>query len=129
VGDRESSYGVIMVADDNECNREILKVFLSFNGYEVIEARNGVEAVAIASKERPDLIIMDLSMPVMDGYGAVRILRELPEVSTIPIVAFTAHDTSTHRVEAMKVGFNEFLTKPIDFCQLNFVINRLLKAA
>jgi CheY-like chemotaxis protein len=118
-----------MVVDDYDLNRELLSVFLSARGYNVIEACNGLEAVKIATSVFPDLIIMDLSMPVMDGFGAVRILRELPEIREVPIVACTAHDTSTHRDLAIREGFNEFLTKPIDFNQLNNVVDRFLKAA
>ena len=127
--EREESSGVILVVDDNETNRELLSLFLSASGYVVLEACNGVEAVKVATMACPDLIIMDLAMPVMDGYGAVSLLRALPEVCEVPIVACTAHDTSTHRDQAMKVGFNEFLTKPIDFNQLDFVIERFLNAA
>lgn len=125
----DNSYRVILVADDAEDNREILSIFLSILGYVVVEACNGLEAVKVATRERPNLIIMDLSMPVIDGFNALRILRELPETSTVPVVACTAHDTATHKVQAMSVGFNEFLTKPIDFQQLNCVLDRFLKAA
>jgi len=121
--------GVILVVDDYQCNRELLSVFLSTIGYNVIEATNGLEAVRIATTTPPDLIIMDLAMPVLDGYGAVRLLREVPTTSEVPIIACTACDTSTHRAEAMTVGFNEFLTKPIDFNELSFVLERFLKAA
>lgn len=129
MSERYDCAGVIMVVDDNEANRELLNFFLSGSGYYVIEACNGVEAITIATRERPDLIIMDLAMPVMDGFGAVRILREAPHVCHVPIVACTGHDTPTHRTEAMRVGFNEFLTKPIDFTQLHSVIERFLRAA
>ena len=125
----DKSYRVILVADDAEDNREILNIFLSIMGYVVVEACNGLEAVKIAARERPNLIIMDLSMPVVDGFNALRILRQLPETSTVPVVACTAHDTSTHRGQALSVGFDEFLTKPIDFTQLNCVLDRFLKAA
>jgi CheY-like chemotaxis protein len=127
--ENKQSSAVILVVDDNESNREVLSVFLSTSGYIVIEACNGVEAVRLATSECPDLIIMDLSMPVMDGFGAIRILRNVPEVCEVPIVACTAHDTSTHRAQAMSVGFDEFLTKPIDFARLDFVVDRFLKAA
>ncbi len=129
MGKAGDCYRVILVVDDSESNRELLNFFLSGNGYTVIEACNGIEAVKVATSERPDLIIMDLAMPVMDGYCAVRLLREVPEVCKVPIVACTGHDTTTHRDQAMRVGFNEFLTKPIDFTHLNSVINRFLKAA
>jgi CheY-like chemotaxis protein len=127
--DREQSAAVIMVVDDNETNREVLSIILTASGYIVIEACNGFEAVKLATRSRPDLILMDLSMPVMDGYGAVRLLRKVPTVCEVPIVACTAYDTSTHRDQAMEVGFNDFLTKPIDFEQLDSVIDRFLKAA
>jgi CheY-like chemotaxis protein len=125
---RDDHY-VIMVVDDIECNREVLRIFLSASGYNVIEASNGLEAVRIATSTSLDLIIMDLAMPVLDGFGAVRLLREVPKLCEVPIVACTAYDTSTHRAQAMSVGFNEFLTKPIDFTQLDVVIERFLKAA
>ncbi len=118
-----------MVVDDSHSNRELLKIFLTSIGFNVVEASNGVEAVNIATSQLPDLIIMDLAMPVMDGFGAVRILREVPETCGVPIIACTANDASTHRVEAMNVGFSEFLPKPIDFDQLDRLINRFLKAA
>lgn len=125
---RDDHY-VIMVVDDIECNRELLRIFLSASGYNVIEASNGLEAVRIATSTSLDLIIMDLAMPVLDGFGAVRLLREVPKLCEVPIVACTGYDTSTHRAQAMSVGFNEYLTKPIDFTQLDVVIERFLKAA
>lgn len=128
MSERDKSY-LVLVVDDSECHRELLSVFLGVLGYKVAEASDGLEAVKIARSVCPDLIIMDLSMPVMDGYGAVRILREVPETSAVPIVACTAHDVLTHRDQAMSLGFNEILTKPIDFTNLNVVIDRYLKAA
>jgi two-component system cell cycle response regulator DivK len=125
--EKKQSSAVILVVDDCETNREILSLFLTASGYIVIEACNGVEAVRLATSECPDLIIMDLSMPVMDGFGAVRLLRKVPEVCEVPVVACTAHDTSTHRAQAMRVGFDEFLTKPIDFAKLDCVIDRFIK--
>jgi CheY-like chemotaxis protein len=120
---------MILVVDDNESTREILNLFLSRGGYNVIEACDGLEAVKVATRECPDLIIMDLSMPVMDGFGAVRLLREVPEVREVPVIACTAHDTSIHRLQAMAVGFNEFLPKPIDFTKLDFLLDQFFKAA
>jgi CheY-like chemotaxis protein len=128
MSERDNSY-LVLVVDDSDCHRELLSVFLGVLGYNVIEAADGLEAVKIATSSSPDLIIMDLSMPVMDGYGAVQILRQVPETAAVPIVACTAHDISTHRAQALSVGFNDILTKPIDFTKLNFVIGRFLKAA
>jgi CheY-like chemotaxis protein len=129
MSERDNSCRVIMVVDDYEATREILGVFLTAMGYDVIEACNGLEAVKIARSACPDLIIMDLAMPVMDGYGALRLLRELPEVSTVPVVACTAHDDSTQRAHATRVGFDELLAKPIDFIELHNLVDRFLKAA
>lgn len=126
--ERDNSY-LVLVVDDSECHREILSVFLGVLGYKVVEAADGLEAVKIARSLSPDLIIMDLSMPVMDGYGAVQILRKVPETSAVPILACTAHDISTQKAQAMSAGFNDVLTKPIDFTRLNVVIDRFLKAA
>lgn len=122
----ENSPAVILVVDDHDDNREILKVFLARSGFKVVEARNGLEAVMVATKESPDLIIMDLAMPVMDGYAAVRLMRKLPKSFRIPLIACTGHGTS-HQALAMKNGFDEFLTKPIDFDLLESTITRLLK--
>lgn len=126
MGQKDKSCHVILVVDDCESNRELLSVYLTVSGYEVIEACDGLEAVRVATSECPDLIIMDLSMPVMDGFGAVRLLRQVSEVREVPVIACTAHDTSTHRVQAMGVGFNEFLSKPIDFAQLDFMLGQFL---
>jgi len=128
MSERDNSY-LVLVVDDSECHREILSVFLGVLGYKVVEAADGLEAVKIARSTCPDLIIMDLSMPVMDGYGAVQILRKVPETAAVPILACTAHDISTHKAQAMSAGFNDVLTKPIDFTNLNVVIDRFLKAA
>jgi CheY-like chemotaxis protein len=118
---------VIMVVDDEDGNREILRIFLIWSGYIVIEASNGRDAVEIATTLCPDLILMDLAMPIMDGFNAVRLLREVPLTSDTPIVACTAHDTPTHRAQALSAGFDEFLTKPIDFIKLESTLDRFLK--
>jgi CheY-like chemotaxis protein len=120
---RGSGPHVILVVDDEENNREVLNAILSWDGYKVMEATNGHEAVQIATKDCPDLIIMDLAMPVMDGFTAVRLLRELPQTCKVPIVACTAYDTVMHRAEAMRNGFNEFLSKPVDFAALESILN------
>ncbi len=119
---------LILVVDDHEVNRELLAIYLGSCGYRVIEARDGLEAVRLATKEWPHLIIMDLSMPVLDGFEAVRLIRAVPVISEVPIVAYTAHDSRTHRAQAMGMGFNEFLSKPIDFTELDAVVDRFLNA-
>lgn len=117
---------VILVVDDHEDNRELLETFLSRRGFKVLTACNGLEAIMAAARDRPDLIIMDLAMPVMDGFAAVRLMRELPKSLNVPVIACTGYG-ATHQPKAMQDGFNEFLTKPIDFDKLESAINRLLK--
>jgi two-component system cell cycle response regulator DivK len=129
MGQKDKSSHLILVVDDNEAIRGLLNAFLSDSGYNVIEACDGLEAIKVAKSECPDLIIMDLSMPVMDGFGAVRVLREVLEVREVPVIACTALDTTTHRVQALEVGFNEILPKPIDFNRLDSLLEQYLKAA
>lgn len=119
----------VMVVDDCDDIREMLKVVLSELGCRVVEAVNGQEAVEVAQSELPDLILMDINMPVLDGFGAVRLIRGLAELCYIPIIAVSAHDTSEQRTQALDIGFNEYLTKPVDFARLDNVIDRFLKAA
>jgi CheY-like chemotaxis protein len=126
MGENEKS-PIVMVVDDQENNREILQLVLGWKGCVVQEASNGLEAVKLAAKECPDLIIMDLAMPIMDGFTAVRLLRKLPECTHVPVVAYTAHDTPTHRAYAFETGFNEFLAKPLDFQKLESVLDRFIR--
>ena len=119
----------ILVVEDSDDNREILRHILRLIGYGVLEAVNGLQAVEICKDRRPDLILMDLSMPVLDGYGAVRKIRALAGSSAVPIIAVSAHATVDHRAKALAVGFDDYLTKPIDFAQLETLLDRYLKAA
>ncbi|HWT01773.1 MAG TPA: response regulator [Pyrinomonadaceae bacterium] len=115
--------------DDNDCIRDFLKELLSIFGYHVVEATNGQEAVEIAQRECPDLIFMDLNMPVLDGFAATRRIRETQGICEVPIVACTSNNMSDYRDKALAVGFNEYITKPVDFAQLNTVLHQFLKAA
>lgn len=106
-----------------------MRYILRAIGYGVLEAANGEQGVRVYKEKHPDLVLMDLSMPVLDGYGAVRQIRELEEVDSVPIIALSAHGTPDHRAKALAVGFNEYLTKPIDFLQLETVLHGFLKAS
>lgn len=119
----------ILVVEDSEDNREILRHLLRASGYGVLEAVNGKQAVEICQDKHPDLILMDLSMPVLDGYGAAEQIRALAIVGDVPIIAVSAHATLDYRNKAFAVGFNDYLTKPIDFAHLETVLHRYLKAA
>jgi len=104
----------VLLVEDNEDNRVIYTTVLQHVGFRVIEAQNGVEAIELARRELPDLILMDISIPEMDGWEATRILREDPTTRSIPISALPAHALSDDRERAAKVGFSSYLTKPVE---------------
>jgi len=116
----------ILVVEDFEDNRFMMRRLLELGGYRVIEAINGQEAVTMAAQARPDLILMDLSLPQIDGLAATRSIRQLDGLGRIPIVAISAHDTSDFRTEALAAGCNEYLTKPVDFDRLESLLKALL---
>lgn len=118
---------IILVADDTEDIRLLLKLMLERKGHHVVEAANGRQAVEIATCEHPDVILMDLNMPVMDGIEATKYLREQPETSNMPVIAVTAHcaDPVWHR-RAVAAGCVECVGKPVDFTQLEQLIARVM---
>ena len=105
----------VLRVEDNEDNREIYALYLGHAGYRVLQAANGSDGIATARADRPDLILMDLSMPVMDGWTATRKLKEDPQTSAIPILALSAHVLMSGEHEAMmELGFEAYLTKPVE---------------
>ncbi len=116
----------VLVVEDFEDNRFMMRRLLEMSGYRVIEAVNGQEAVEAARRELPDLILMDLSLPLLDGLSATRRIREHDGLSKIPIVAVSAHDTADFHADALAAGCNEYVTKPIDFDQLESLLSRLI---
>ena len=116
----------MLLVEDNEDNRTIYSTVLRYLGYQVIEAVDGLEAVALARSERPALILMDISIPGMDGWEATRVLRGDPSTRNIPIVALTAHALADDRKRAMEVGFNSYLAKPIEPNAVVAEVRRLL---
>jgi CheY-like chemotaxis protein len=101
----------ILIADDHDDNRELLRLLLSGAGYEVREAKDGSECLTLARDNPPDLIIIDLSMPVIDGWGVFRELKADPHTRSIPCMAVTAH-ADLNRHEALETGFSAYLSKP-----------------
>lgn len=101
----------ILIADDHDDNRELLRLLLSGAGYDVREARDGSECLALARDQPPDLIVIDLSMPVLDGWGVFRELKTDQRTRTIPCMAVTAH-AELDRNEALETGFSAYISKP-----------------
>ena len=116
----------ILLVEDNEMNRDMLSRRLERRGYTVVIAVDGVQAVAMAESEKPALILMDLSLPKLDGLAATRRIREDKHVGKTPIVAVSAHDSPETRTEALAAGCDEYVTKPIDFDQLDALLKRFL---
>jgi two-component system, cell cycle response regulator DivK len=116
----------IMVVEDFEDNRFMMRRLLEMSGYQVLEAINGEEAVEIAKREHPHLILMDLSLPLLDGLAATRRIRQEAELRDVPIVAVSAHDTADFHADALAAGCNDYVTKPIDFDQLEALLGKLL---
>ncbi|SRR5882757_4920675 len=117
----------VMVVEDFEDNRFMMRRLLEMSGYKVLEAVNGEEAVDLAVKEQPSLILMDLSLPLLDGLAATRRIRAYSGLRDVPIVAVSAHDTSDFHAEALAAGCNDYVTKPIDFDQLEELLRRLIR--
>jgi CheY-like chemotaxis protein len=118
----------IMVVDDYEVMRRVTHFALESLGYRVVEASNGAEAVEVAQAELPDLILMDLSMPDLDGFGAIHRIRRLLGLRDVPVVAFSAHTAKEVREDAFAVGFCDFITKPVELDILKTVVARCLRA-
>ncbi len=116
----------VLLVEDTEDNRQMMKKLLELSGFQVVEATNGREAVEIAAKLKPQIILMDLSLPFIDGLAATRQIRDLPGMSEVPIVAVSAHDTADFHSHALDAGCNAYITKPIDFPELEQIVNSLL---
>jgi CheY-like chemotaxis protein len=119
----------ILLVEDNEMNRDMLSRRLLRGGYEVIIAEDGARGVAMATSDRPDLILMDMSLPVIDGWEATRRIKATPELRKIPIIALTAHAMATDRDKALDAGCDDYDTKPIELQRLLGKIETLLAAA
>lgn len=112
--DLASSTQTLLLVEDNEDNRIIYSTVLRHLGYNVLEAQDGVQAVELARSAQPDLILMDISIPRMDGWEATRVLRGDPRTRAIPIIALTAHALADDRARATQVGFSSYLAKPVE---------------
>jgi CheY-like chemotaxis protein len=116
----------ILLVEDNEMNRDMLSRRLIKKGYEVVMALDGEQALEMASAEAPDLILMDISLPGLDGWEATRRLKAMPETKAIPIIALTAHAMAGDREKCLEAGCNDYDTKPVEFPRLLGKIQGLL---
>ena len=119
----------ILYVEDNEDNVYMLTRRLSRKGYDIIVAGDGAEGVAMARSEKPDLILMDLSLPVLDGWAATGQLKTAPETRDIPVIALTAHAMTGDRDKALAAGCDDFDTKPVDLARLLAKIEALAGTA
>ena len=116
----------ILLVEDDLLNREMISRYMQIQGFEVITATNGAEAIALAQSQHPDLILMDMGLPILSGWQATAQLKTAPGTRAIPIVALTAYAMAEDRDRALSVGCDEFETKPVNFPQLKAKIELLL---
>jgi CheY-like chemotaxis protein len=116
----------ILLVEDNEINRDMLSRRLERRGYQVAIALDGEQGVSMAGLEPPDLILMDMSLPVLDGWEAARLLKAAPETRAIPIIALTAHAMVGDREKAIEAGCDDYDTKPVEFQRLLEKIETIL---
>lgn len=116
----------VLIAEDNAVNRELLRELLEIGGYEVLEACDGQQALHIIEQTQPDIMLLDIGMPVLDGYGVIRKIRENPCLTTMPVLAVTAYAMQGDREKIMQSGFNGYLSKPVDARSLAAELKRLL---
>ena len=116
----------ILLVEDNEMNRDMLSRRLGRRGHEVVTAVDGGQGVEIARSQKPELILMDMSLPVLDGWEATRLLKSAPETRAVPIIALTAHAMSGDREKAIEAGCDDYDTKPIELSRLLEKIQALL---
>ena len=119
----------ILLVEDNEMNSDMLERRLARRGFEVLIAENGQTGVDLTLSEKPDLVLMDMSLPIMDGWEATRRLKADPDTSAIPIIALTAHAMASDRELAIEAGCDDYDSKPVDLPRLLGKIEQLLAVA
>lgn len=116
----------ILLVEDNEDNVTVYRAILEHSGFRVLEARDGPEGIRAARDELPDLVLMDISIPLVDGWEATRVLKADPATARIPVVALTAHAFESDRARALEAGCDGYLVKPIEPRQVVAEVRRLL---
>jgi len=116
----------ILVVEDTEDNRQIIRDLLTSAGYDIVEAVTGEEGVAMAAKHRPDLILMDMQLPVLDGYEATRRIKANPELATIPVIAVTSYALTGDEAKTREAGCNAYVAKPFSPRQLLAIVREFV---
>ena len=116
----------VLIAEDNAVNRELLRELLEARGYTVVEACDGQEALQLIEQTKPDILLLDIGMPVLDGFAVVRKIRENPRLATLPVLAVTAYAMQGDREKILNSKFDGYLSKPIDARSLMEELDRLL---
>ncbi len=124
--ERDSKDLTVLVVEDGEDTRLFMRLELESFGFIVFEAADGRSAVDVALREHPDVILMDLTLPLMDGFAAARLIRKSQKLKDVPIIAVTAHQETDFRSGARESGFDAYVTKPIDMAWLKELIDGLL---
>ena len=126
MAEKDSQHKTVLIVEDSEDARYFMRLELEQLGYRIVEADNGEKAVEVAERERPDIILMDLSLPIMDGIAATEKIRACDGFKTVPVIAVTAHQETDFRADAKAAGFSAYVTKPIDMPWLSELIEGLL---
>ena len=117
----------VLVAEDNPVNRELLRELLEARGYSVMEAPDGQEALRMIEQNHPDILLLDIGMPVLDGFAVMRKIRENPTLATLPVLAVTAYAMQGDRENVLNAGFDGYISKPINTRDLANELERLLR--
>ncbi|WP_170765464.1 response regulator [Ruegeria lacuscaerulensis] len=118
----------VLLVEDNDMNSDMLSRRLERKGFHVVVAKDGLEGVSMAGEESPDIILMDMSLPEIDGWEATRRIKAAPGTASIPVVALTAHAMASDREKALEAGCDDFDTKPVELSRLLEKIGKLLPA-
>jgi two-component system cell cycle response regulator DivK len=124
--EKDSRDRTVLIVEDSDDARYFMRLALEQLGYLIVEAENGAKAIEVAEREHPDIILMDLSLPIMDGLAATEKIRANEGLKSIPIIAVTAHQETDFRAGAKAAGFDAYVTKPIDIDFISELINGLL---
>jgi CheY-like chemotaxis protein len=116
----------VLVVDDHHVNRELIRCVLETRGIEVSEAVDGNDALEKLSRLRPDMILLDVQMPQLDGFGTIERIRRMPAFTAVPVVALTALAMPDDRERTLRAGFSAYMTKPVDFRELDMILNLYL---